>query len=130
MIKFEENDYNLLKIRHESKLANMATKVDYYIYGLTKTHNNRLIEIKNSCKDDNIETRSNLIISFFNKNGLGIVYSYNEYGENNEIQIGLRKDLRQDVVLCSAILKTIIFALEGRLKLNKKFKLPPIPVFK
>ena len=49
--------------------------------------------------------------------------------EVRRVSVGLRYDIRKHVILSAAILQTIIYALEGRVDLKQKFKVPGIPEF-
>ena len=47
--------------------------------------------------------------------------------ERDKIYIGLRRDLREFPEFCAKLLQTIIFYLEGNLKIRKNNKIPKIP---
>ena len=128
MIDFNENDYNLVKIRRESKLFNLVTKHEFRVYGLRQS-GNPLIWIEYNRYDQRI---SSLILSklqdFFTKNNINIEFERRN-DEEYVVNIGLRRDLREHVVLSSAIIQTIIYALEGKLDLDSSQVIPGIPKF-
>lgn len=134
MIDFNVNDFNLSKIRHESKLGNLITEDKYHIYGLRQKDNPPiLIEYNYETIGDNFETRLNTLIKYFKSNGIDI----ETFEENEEprVDIGLRKDLRGVLnkagqpLFASSILSTIIYCLEGRMDLEQmiKYKLVNVP---
>src|SRR5271169_4243539 len=93
MIVFNEKDFNLTKVRFESKLANLITRFSYNIYGLKQDENPVvLIEYNYNKIDEEFEKRMNDVIKFFLSNGIEIEKSSDS--EKNKIDIGLRKDLR------------------------------------
>lgn len=129
MIYFNENDFHLTEIKRESKLFNLITDSRYKIFGL-KQSNNPIIDIEYSNDTrDIIDNKRSEIQKFFEIANLkDIEFEYkNVY--NNEIKIGLRKDLRKHIILTAAILRTIVYCLEGKLDLKKNYKLPGFPKF-
>ncbi|MEK6882061.1 MAG: hypothetical protein AABY22_20765 [Nanoarchaeota archaeon] len=128
MIDFNENDYNITKIKKESKLFNLATKYSYRVYGLIK-QGNPIICIQYSNHNINLREPQFLekVEQFLYKNSLRVEIRSNE-GRNNKIRIGLRRDLRDHVVLSAAVLQTIIYGIEGRIDFDNK-KIPGIPKF-
>lgn len=127
MINFNENDYNISKIKKESKLFNLNTKHDYRVYGLRKADENPLIFIELQSGSINTTTdKMGLLVGFMAKNKIEVEFDFNS--ENN-IRIGMRKDLREHIVLSSCILQTIIYYIEGKLTLDMKNSLPGIPKF-
>lgn len=134
MIDFNQNDFNLTKIRHETKLGNLTTRNKYRIYGL-RQENNPLILVEyhydKVCRD--FDTRIDAVVKFFKTNGIDVDV-YNE-SEANRVDIGLRKDLRGMVnkhdqpIFAATVLSTIVYCLEGRIDLDQmsKYKLSKIP---
>ena len=135
MIDFNENDFQLTKIRSESKLFNLLTRFKYRVYGLRQEENPAvLIEYHYDRVDEHFKDKIAALIEFLKANGID-AESYSESDTPNKIDIGLRRDLRAFVnkngkpMLASAILSTVIYCLEGRIDLDqlKKFKLSAIP---
>lgn len=128
MIEFNEKDFQLKTIRRESKLFNLQTGQPYRVYGL-KNSGNPLIHLSYNYDtvDDDFNTNLRALIEFFERNK--IEFAYEAGGGTPKICIGLRKDLREHTVLCSCILQTIIYCLEGRLVLRGDYKITGIPKF-
>jgi hypothetical protein len=136
MIEFNEHDFNLSKIRSESKLFNLVTRYKYYIYGLRQEGNDSpiLIEYFYDRVDEHFKDKLNSLCEFLRANGIEID-SHSNSDNINRIDIGLRRDLRAFVnkngkpMLASSVLSTIVYCLEGRIDLEqlKKFKLSSIP---
>jgi hypothetical protein len=136
MIDFNENDTNLTKVRSESKLFNLITRLKYRVYGLRQQNNPAVhIEYHHNRVDEHFKERLAVLMEFLKANGIGAEF-YCQSDNSNRIDIGLRKDLRLFVnengkpMLASAILSTIIYCLEGRIDIDqlKKFKLSKIPI--
>ncbi|MEK6881394.1 MAG: hypothetical protein AABY22_17355 [Nanoarchaeota archaeon] len=128
MIDFNENDYNITEIKKESKLFNLATKYSYRVYGLIK-QNNPVIYIQYNQYSLNLREPEllNQVEEFLHKNSLPVEI-WNNRGQNNKIGIGLRRDLRDHVVLSAAVIQTIIYGIEGRIDFDNR-KIPGIPKF-
>ena len=127
MVKFCNKDYNLPRIRTNSKLFNLLTKYSYYIFGLdNKRGEDIFISYKEELLNDE-EVDNNIICLFLNKNHLKTKEEFEFYDNKFDIKIGLRYNLRKDVVFCSCLLQTIIYYLEGRLELDLNYKIPGIP---
>lgn len=125
MIEFNSHDFNLNKIRIESKLGNLITKYPYRIYGAKQGGNNPVEIYYNSSLFNLRHLEAIRIVLLFNR--IGFIYGTEE--NDNKIFIGLRKDLRKNVLFSSALLQTIIYTLEGRLHLDIRTKLPKHPKF-
>ncbi len=129
MVSFNLNDFNIEKIRLESKLFNLTTVESYRIYGL-KQSEGCLVEIGYDRYNytntlwENIDKTTKFLI----KNNINC-YIYTIDGEKY-IKIGLRRDLRKHVILTSAILKTLVYGIEGRINFNDEFIIPSLPKFK
>ena len=60
MVEFNENDFNLEKIRNESKLGNLVTRLRYRVYGLKQRNNPPvLIEYHYDRVDENFKDKLN-----------------------------------------------------------------------
>jgi len=135
MIDFNQNDFNLMKIRHETKFGNLTTRQKYRIYGLRQQENPPiLIEYNDDCEDtDEFTERLDALVKYFKSNGIEVETF--DGSESERIDIGLRKDLRGIVnkhdqpLFASSILSTIVYCLEGRIDLKQmaKYKLANIP---
>lgn len=134
MIDFNQTDFNLTKIRHETKLANLITRKKYRIYGLRQRDNPPiLVEFNAETVESEFVKRLSTLVKYFKSNGIEIeTFDENDSGQ---IDIGLRKDIRgivnkhEQPLFVSSILSTIVYCLEGRIDLDKmsKYKLTNIP---
>lgn len=134
MIDFNQNDFNLTKVRHESKLANLITRQKYRIYGLRQAENPPvLIEYDGENVTEDFGKRLNVLVKYFKANGIEVETF--DGSETQRVDVGLRKDLRAIVnqqeqpLFAASILSTIIYCLEGRIDLEQmaKYKLANIP---
>ena len=137
-IHFNRHDHNLAAIRLEAKLTNphRTTRYQYRIYGLKNVStesplcDNYPVEIE--AGNDVARSLVNELIAFFASNHLSIRAGdanddwpgYSDYS----VYIGLRRDLRENVPFAARVLSTIIQRMEGRLKIDDAFRLPPVPV--
>lgn len=125
-VDFNENDYNVDKVKKHSKLFNLKTKYNYRIYGLRNDGNPPiLIKFNDNIVDVNQEAVE--LQNFFQKQNILLSIDNELDSDKKTIHIGLRHDLRSRVSLCSCSLSTIIYAIEKRLKLDEEFKVPGIP---
>ena len=127
MIDFNLNDFNLSKVKVQSKLGNLVTKHEYRVYGLCQANNAPILiqysfEAFDSIKDKNLT-------NFLKKNNIKVEIEEIEKSHNNKIFIGLRRDLRSHILLSASILQTIIYFLEGRVDLKEDFTIKGIPRF-
>lgn len=122
MITFNTADFNLKRIQKESELADAITKHQYRIYGL-KNSGNPLVHME---IPEKFYIKALEIQKFLAANN--IISEISEES-TNEIAIGIRKDLREHVALSTALVQTITYGFEGRVKLSKKYKIPGIPKF-
>lgn len=135
MITFNKKDYNIDEIFAESKLKNFKTNNLYRLYGLKMSKNPMvLIEFDFDHLSDFNNEDQKLLRLFFRRNGIGVVFRHYDYEPNAEedimkVYVGLRIDLREDVLFCAAALQTIIYFMEKRLDLNVNYKIPGIPKF-
>jgi len=138
MIKFNEKDVGLAEISKATGLGGMATKFQYRVYGLKDTPQRPMIWIhyplNHSCDSlDEILSCS----AFFTNNGISTVadpIGAGSIASNGEIPpvggsmselvrsetyptiyIGLSRAIRSDTDLCGKLLRTAIYAIEGRL---------------
>lgn len=128
MIEFNEKDFQLGRIRRESKLSNLQTKNPFRVYGLT-TKENPLIHVSYNYDliIENFDENMKNLKAFFKQNK--IEFQVESGGGTPKVCIGLRRDLRDHVVLCCAILQMIVYALEDRLDLNANYCIDGVPVF-
>jgi len=128
MIEFNDKDFQLVPIRRESKLFNLQTKVPYRVYGL-KTEGNPLVHLSYNYDTvgDDFDSHLENLVEFFENNGIEFVWESG--GGTPKVCIGLRRDLRERVILCSSIVQTIIYCLEGRLAIKPNFKVKGLPKF-
>ena len=128
MVKFVEKDFNLPKIKIDTKLFNLRTIRNYSIYGLRQE--SRPPILITACQSILYAHKNKIqtIIDFFNTNGIKVMIQPSDEDEN-EISIGLRKDMRKQIFLASAAIQTIVYCLENKIKLSKKNKIPGIPRF-
>jgi hypothetical protein len=116
MISFNEKDFFITTIKQASGLDRMHTKRYYRIHGL-KSSNPKSIHIKYSSETlpytkvaDITETfRKHLPKQIFDK------LCFESVTDRKKIFIGLHKDIRENIKLSAAILKTIIFIIEERI---------------
>lgn len=124
MIDFNSKDFNLTQIRSESKMGNLITKFPYRIFGI-KQNRNYLVKI--GFNSNRLTLRGLGILSnVLRENGIELKTDF-AYTDSEEIVIGLRRDIRKNVLFSSALLQTIIYCLEERLVLTRNTKLPKIP---
>ncbi len=125
-IDFSFSDYNVNKIKTETGFDwQTKTNLKYYVYGLKQENDAPIkIEYNKDLLKGNKYTFSKLD-SFFKKRG--IVIEWDDMYKKG-IDIGLRKDLRQQPKLSAAIVSTIVYALEGKIKL-KNSRVLGIPKF-
>lgn len=130
-IEFNTNDYNLDKIRRESKLFSLNVDHDYKVYGLAEEKNPViLIEYdfeRQENEEDGLYINRDHLFKFFKSNGMNIKFKDLKDYDNKKIYLGFRRGLRRNVSLCSATLSTIIYFMEGRLDLKPSFKCLGIP---
>ena len=128
MIEFNEKDFQLDKIRRESKLFNLQTAQPFRVYGL-RTKDNPLVHISYNYDtvDENFDDRLSVLVEFCKANNIEL--KWESGGGTPKVCIGLRRDLRDHVMLCSALVQTIIYCLEGQLDINSGYKVKGIPAF-
>jgi hypothetical protein len=136
MIYFNQNDFNLPQIKEASKLRTALTKEDYRIYGLRQDDNPPILIEYCTCHDavSDLTIKCAKIEKFFKRNGLQVMVDSFDREDDDEpidfkVYIGLRKDIRADIALSSAILQTIIYSLDDRITLDDNYTIPPIRKF-
>ena len=65
MIIFNENDFNISKIKRESKLFNLNTIAKYWIYGLKQTNNPILYIQYDNHNRDTVEIKKKMKLKNF-----------------------------------------------------------------
>ena len=124
-IDFSYSDFNVQKIKTETGFDwQTETKLDYKVFGLKDDGENAPIEIEYN-KKENYGGNLVKLGRFFRNNGIGV--NFKDTG-GNTINIGLRKDLRRQLQLSASIVSTIIYTMEGKIKLNNS-KILGIPKF-
>jgi hypothetical protein len=135
MIEFKETDFNLTKVRRESKLFNLITVNKYFIYGLRQSDNPTImIEYHYNNVEESFGERLDALKQFLTSNSIDVEI-YDQSDNKGRVDIGLRKDLRSIVnknrkpMLASSVLSTTIYALEGRIDIEqlKNYKLLTMP---
>jgi hypothetical protein len=119
MIEFNNDDYHMKEIAKEAKLFNLLTRNKYRVFGL-KQEGNPPITIRYNEDNHDIWSFEPPIRSFFTKNGMDVSFDYIE--GDRSITIGLRRDVRKDLLLSAAIVQTIVYYGEKRLELNGTYK--------
>ena len=128
MISFNETDINLKEISRRSKLFNLVTKFGYRVYGLKEESN---VVIKIGYPSSHISPdQMTMIEDFFKHNNISVEIINDDLHRNPLIRIGLRLDLRQYPLFCATLLQTMIYAFEGRTKINPNFKITKVPELK
>ena len=127
MVIFNIKDFNLPAIQKESGLDEEWTETSYRVHGL-KEFPGRDYEIlvRYNVYRHNHPTVVNFgeIQKLFLSNGIKMV-SDKEYFDgngNHNIYIGLIKSFRTDVTYCAKVLKTLVFAMENKIKINQNFR--------
>lgn len=127
MINFNEKDDNMLIIARLSKLANLETKNDFRIYGLSNEGNwPILISAQENIVSGEQEKQ---MADFMKINGIESA-TEDVKPDCTKIYIGLRRDVREHPELCALLLETFVHFIEGRLELQPDFKVGNIPSFK
>ena len=139
MISFDLECKKLVKIRKESKLANLCTKREYRVGShLGSIYGALTVRIELPEQAPSLKRRADKIAGFLSLSGVPTLvvvrltpekeYDWEEDPEPEpHIEITLRPRLCQKIVLASAVLSTIVYYLENRLQLPAGYRLPPIP---
>lgn len=130
MISYNKKDDNIPQIEQIIKSHdNNLLKYNYRIYGL-KNEDNPLLLLEYNPNIVFISTdKFDFLTHLFNKNKIETNFEILNDARVN-IYIGLRRDLREFPEFCSKLLLTIIYYLEGNLKIRKNSKIPKIPKLK
>jgi hypothetical protein len=125
-ISFNVKDDNMETIRNETKFSNLLTKFEYRIYGLQNDDNP---PIKISAQDSLVTSEQEKAITTFLKNS-NIQVEFEDCNSNDKkIYIGIRRDIRDHIILSASLIQTIIYFFEGRLELPSDYKISGIPSF-
>ena len=109
---FNSKDDNMNEIRLESKLGNLVSRNQYRIYGLTNEDNPPLLI---SAQDSLVDSKQEkTLTTFLKKNRIQIEFE-DTSSNDRKIYIGVRRDLRDSVTMCSCLIQTIVYYLEKRL---------------
>jgi len=134
MITINKSDYNLKKILEVSELEDLETPATYHIYGVKDKSPNRAVTVTfDSGTHSKLYDFTFMISSFFQRNGISLLYDTAHFDDSSVIKIGLRKDLRQHPELCANLVKTIVFAGESKIKtrdFNYRMRIPKMPTFR
>jgi hypothetical protein len=133
MICFNTADYNLSAIKKAANISRIPLKEDFRVYGIRQGADEPMIYIRyvNAFVDRRSKARiCGQLDHFFQKHGLRMEFEEEDVDDIDnvsfKISIGLRKDVRKHIELSVAIIKTIVYAFDGRLNLNSQIK-PKIP---
>lgn len=122
MIKFKDNDYHIPVIRKASGLDNITTRNYYRVFGLKDKGNAPILVVYNPDMFS-YDTTEVLLREFFKNNKIDAEFRVDQ---KSNLWIGLRKDVRKNTKLAVSILKTIIYYMEGRLKIRPTSKIPNV----
>jgi|SRR5664279_3245417 len=130
MVNFNTVDYNLHLIAQASRLgelkANKNTTI--LIYGSRLIRENPMIKINLLPK---VRLRNlKAICRLLRGNGLSVrVTRSSETKRGGQVEIGLRRDLREKegVTFAASLVQTLVYAMEGILKIPAGYTLPNAP---
>jgi hypothetical protein len=134
MISFNKKDDKMSEIAKQSQISGAVTKEDYRVYGL-RNENNAPILIEYSSNSDvynEVYRKCCMLRTFFNRHGIALEHAEIEHEEDNtdyKIYIGIRRDIRNDAPLACAILKTIVYYLDDKLKIEDNSTVGVLPRF-
>lgn len=126
MIQFNQKDENILEIEKLLKIGDFKTVNHYRVYGLKMEDNPPVLLEYEPKQIDAAKLKT--LSAFFNGNGINFQFQVVEPNKG-KIYIGLRKDLRQELALCAAIVNTIVYFLEGKMKISDTDKIAKVPSF-
>ncbi len=134
-ISFNKEDYNISKIKFESRLSNLKTKLNYRVYGLKE---GRMLEIDYpvSFWKGSFANAIRYLEDFQVRNKFTV--SWNDYDDSNIkleekfVKIGIHKNLRENIPMSVSILQTFIYGFEGRINWenHKKYVIGGLPEIK
>lgn len=129
MLAFNKKDEHLPQIEQIIKINGNLLRYNYRIYGLKNEDNPSLLLEYNPNIVGISTNRFDFLTLLFNRNKIETNFELlNE--EKDKVYIGLRRDLRDFPEFCAKLLQTIIYYLEGELKIRKNGKIPKIPKLK
>lgn len=128
MINFNLPDFNLNKIRVDSKIFNLLTKNNYNIYGLSKISSNNPFDIAYDSSKVSLPNPE-VLVKLFGDNGIKVDLDKQDLESRADIFIGIRRDVRENIILSGMLLQIIIYYFEGRLNLDPSYRFPSIPSF-
>lgn len=119
MISYNLDDINIAKI---SKLvtADGFNKYVYRIYGLGMHHHYHVIFKTHNHFYHKLQTETALASDCIKHLGLNWHLQGLDENTNPIISLGIRLDVRQNIEFTAKLIDTLIYALEGRLKLDKR----------
>jgi hypothetical protein len=127
MVNFNKKDDNMEQIANATGMLNLSTKNEYRIYGLANELNPPILF---SAQENIVNAeQEKTIAGFLATNGIDCATEDVE-ANNNKIYIGLRRDVRNNILLASNLIQTFVYFLEGRVELPIDFKVDGIPSFK
>src|SRR5579859_3233220 len=124
MISFNKKDEKMGEIAKLSKIVGALTKEDYRVYGLRNSNNPPILIEYSEHSDvyDKLDSKCTKLDAFFKKNGIDITFGpledETEDGTDYKVYIGLRRDVRNDLPLTCALLKTIIYFIEDKIEIE------------
>ena len=129
MLAFNKKDEHLPQIEQIIKINGDLLRFNYRIYCLKNEDNPSLLLEYNPNIVGISTNRFDFLTLLFNRNKIETNFELlNE--EKDKVYIGLRRDLRDFPEFCAKLLQTIIYYLEGELKIRKNGKIPKIPKLK
>lgn len=129
-IRFNIQDYRIKEIRDKSGLDSAHTALSYIVYGLKNDGNYPvIISVPTALATaEGIKGIVDSIAKLFASNNLDVKVQFRDLPNHPAtIGIGLRKDLRDSMDFTAGVLQTIVYALEGRLKVVGGYKIPGVP---
>ncbi len=126
MISFNKHDDKMKEIAALAHFHSALTKEDYRIYGLKTNGQNPPILIEYSPGSDvagELNAKCNTLMVFFSLHNIKINYDHlkddreEDSGTDYKVYIGVRRDMRENVQFTAAVLKTIVYYLEDKIKL-------------
>lgn len=119
MIEFNDNDFNMERVEAINfKMNGYKMTHPYWVYGLQQK-NRPAIRVGINDKGAPNEAQQKELVEFFKGQDLELVI---DQPEEAEVTIGLRHDVRETPRFAAAIVRTIVFFIEGKLSLDKEFK--------
>lgn len=107
-------DTHLVKIEKFSKITDMKTKRYYRVYGL-KNEDQPPVLIEYLTMPANKTEKE--IRGFLRRNGFPVEFTHPKYRKSDDIEIGLRLDVREHLYLSAAIVNSLIGYFENKVNL-------------